>query len=299
MTRNLFSAFLLLLLAGACASGDEFLASDPPVDSMDWWKKKTGGHKDLRALCVSHDSSLALNVQWYLMVTDNWQTVPGYPQAKKFVPLDVRLTSQFLGFLEGRLRVNAPTWWKHDLIQGLAVGGKLSTLRDDARLHARNPSGDLVIVKRNEEVVALTGIAEQPLLLPVSILRPNDFPMGGSQLLYAYDDTRILVAQIDGESSNYDIALIDRKTGRLLWTSGVETGGGSAGVSGMSGGHSAEVELAEERAIVFGVSGHSVYLQAFAISNGRCEGWWNSELSSYLIDREDEESDRGQAGNND
>ena len=164
--------------------------------------------------------------------------------------------SRFLGFLEGRTRVNVPLWWdewlRHNYQESVSSFG---------RIYQR--PAPIVRWRRMAEslVVSLSSSSMREIVVSVPVLRPN------YHTAVSICGENLFVADYADTVEPYRLMAFDCKTCSDLWAAEIW---GARPVFGNAGGHTVSMECSESQVVVFGAGPAGNYIEAFDISTGRC-----------------------------
>jgi hypothetical protein len=268
----------------------EILNSKEPVglracESYQALFRKTGPD-DLAKLRTHQNDGIALQAAWQEVAL----TVPKNEQKKQVRP-DRQKLVWFLGFLEGRLYVQAPQWWAERLLDTRAwrrgnifPGAGLHDTSNDAgiiqliRSMTTRRNSDRTIRLRRPEYAdhgsrlrniagkTVLAIGEESIPLQDELLRK----LNSGELYYdisALPSSKcIYVAVHDDIGYPYPLACLDRVSGKIIWKS--EVCGTWWGI-GM-GIHFMNIAIVQQdnRVIVFGSGDTGMHVEGFRVDDG-------------------------------
>lgn len=202
--------------------------------------------------------------------------------------------AHFLGFVEGRLRVCPPKWWKEGMIDtGYDDDSKNIIARkilwiprpdDFYSLGAGDvptgPAGTSVVKRRDglnisvgrDKIELSNKVSERVMVYFNS--KDTEIGIGGLSSLFivpvAIDSERFVVAFHAGIGC-YPLLCVSRTTGKILWETSVF--GASWLSSGGLGGGIPEspvgIQVADGVIYIFGFGPHSAYIEAFSLTDGK------------------------------
>jgi hypothetical protein len=214
-----------------------------------------------------HDS-IALQAAWeevQLSLPEKDQPQPTRVQPGKL--------ERFLGFLEGRGRVQIPRWWE------IALGEAKSRGRDHRVTCSSNAlafqRGKRIITGlriRTEEGISLSKengtitlrVGKQSLVVPKELIIEDR--VLADNLTVLISGQHWYVALYDTVGYKYPLVCLENKTGKMLWQA-VVWGTWWWEYSGL---HSQRVSLSkqDDRVVVFGASSTGAHVEAFKASDG-------------------------------
>lgn len=181
----------------------------------------------------------------------------------------------FLGFVEGRLQVTPPLWWREMLYRAklqrdFSTELMVLTARPERQeryyeVYADErgsifASGHVTSASRDANEVALTheaGTIDIPCVT-LSDAYVEVVPVG----------TQRYIVAIHGELPTSRLLCIDRSSKNILWDSSVWCDNAPYVRSGGGFFHWSQVKMNNDLAIVFGMCNDVVYIEAFDINNG-------------------------------
>jgi hypothetical protein len=214
---------------------------------------------------------------------------------------------RFLGFAEGRLRIEIPAWWERnvrDCVSDGAASWPMSGPRAATQYHAApSPPGLFPDAKDRQLVITwYYGVipVKDSFMLSSGIYRkhdgdaktsqppPDELPRitcklpaqiveklreGPLNALTCYMDDHfclVAVTPLLMDASPYEVYCIDHREERTVWQATVWTGGGDKGPLGPRGGeHAASIELKQGRVLIFGVESRGAYFEGFSLKDGK------------------------------
>ena len=204
-----------------------------------------------RRLLTHANDSIAIQAAWGEVAI----TVPEKEGDHAFRP-DREKLNWFLGFLEGRARIQPPQWWTRSLL--------------DCRANRRNniyfvlPEKFSATDAVSTEFTDVIRVGEGSFRLPADLLKQLD--TRDNCLSTFMTPTRCYVAVHDDVGYPFPLACIDRVSKKLLWKSKV-WGTWWANATGQ---HRMCVTITEQsnRIVVFGVAATGLHVEAFRSDNG-------------------------------
>jgi hypothetical protein len=233
------------------------------------------GPAGVRQLQRHTHESIALQAAWEQVRIEDAK------KAKDERP-DPQSLAWFLGFLEGRIRVQAPAWWAEALLGSRTGQWTYDTERDrsvrdilpgEPKAKPYHLAGlDAVICPRDTSLKlagdkAILSIGRESVPVPLTLLRRasrGEYECGVSALI---TPSRCYLAVHGDLGFRYQLRCIDRKKGDILWTSDVmafQWGHGS-GLSDMW------VTVTEQggRIVIFGFTNGGLQVEAFRAEHGK------------------------------
>jgi hypothetical protein len=188
--------------------------------------------------------------------------------ARLATQLDLRL-ERFLGFVEGRLSVNAPEWWKESL---LSIKGRrrtlLAPLKSDFDAVAAEHMKDFRQEKRDGDVVVVTrGMETVPI--PLDLMKfAKEMRVGVMPTVAGGNWYFTSTWSLPFSSYLYKVNPVN---GKVIWETVVW--GQLWRPIGLTGGgyrHYHAVHVSQGRVIVFGAGNYAVYVEGFDERTGKC-----------------------------
>jgi len=180
----------------------------------------------------------------------------------------------FVGFLEGRARVQAPDWWAAMFVHGLPhrwlktgpetpkeepyeKAGLGSVRAPKGTRLSRDPKADGVIVAR---------VGEEVVRVPDDLFGKSDTGHFLSDVSPLVLSDRCYLAVHDDVGYPYRLTCLDRKSGKVVWKSDVFSHFWGAA----TGQHAMYVAVTEQggRVVVFGASWTGFHVEAFRPDDG-------------------------------
>jgi hypothetical protein len=225
---------------------------------------KAATEKDLRRLQMHPSDTIAIQAAW----EEVERTLPTNPE-QVVRPARDRL-ARFLGFLEGRARVQAPAWWEEALLdaranrRGNVYAGGLNIAERRARPNAVAPPRQATFDKEGGQPVVRVG--------SVAAAIPEDLReklrVGGvrTRLSALITPSRCYIAAYDSVGYPYRLACVERSSQTVRWVADVW----ASWWGGTTGSHWQWVEVAEQssRVVVFGVSSTGFHVEGFRVKDG-------------------------------
>ena len=192
--------------------------------------------------------------------------------------LDREVVQHFLGFLEGRLRVDIPAWWGHSLLEGSYYSNSPLILLSGERIPGGRPyipvagglnaprgievaseAGAVRITRDREAIVLTKGMIER-------VSKEFGGP-GGVNVLFA-DASRCVVALHGYACGMYPLFCIDPKTNHIYWQAVVWGDSGKYGTSGTGYYHWTDFRKVDETVVLFGATRYAIYIESFSLVDG-------------------------------
>ncbi len=232
----------------------------------------TIGAEDLPRARPSTDNSVALRTAWDTVA----DTVPIERGTEQYQP-DAKALAWFLGFVEGRIRVAPPEWWRKAIRDAHAYD------RDNIELLGRLESNpyhrrDALSFPVNADVENLGdaivySVGVEKLAIPEELLLRAD----GGELFGAvsgsFTDKHLFVAVHHDVPHAHDVACLERATGKVVWRSKacgcLRPSIGGNGNTGRRGTCVSVVPTDDDRVFVFGAAFTGFYLHGFRAGDGK------------------------------
>ena len=250
---------------GAGATANEklvkgvFAATDPAEATVAYHRLFTQiGFDGVRGLQTSPNDSIAIQAAWEEVAL----TVPEKEGKNQYRP-DRHKLDWFLGFLEGRARVQAPEWWRESLFNAGAnhrhnfyfglpenpPGTSVKSPYHDAGLDDVTAPLDTTLSRKGGKIVLLVG--RESVTIPEKLFTDYECVDGrlrcGVSALVT--PSRCYIA-VHGVIGDYQLTCIDRASSRVLWTNSV-WGAFSGGLTGYAE-QWVTVTEQHDRIVVFG-----------------------------------------------
>ena len=222
---------------------------------------------DQLARLQSHASdSIAMQAAWMqveLTVPPEWTGNAVRPDRDKL--------AWFLGFLEGRARVQPPKWWSEAFLdaranrRGNVYAGGLNRWADRKRGDPVEKYPEKATLKPLDGRVALR-LGKESIQMPVEFLDKLQKQEGYDEARALFTPAHCYVAFHDQWGYDYRIGCVERSPLKLRWVSGVW-----GCFWGLGSGVSREwVEIVEQgdRVVVFGIANTGFYVEAFRADDG-------------------------------
>jgi hypothetical protein len=221
---------------------------------------KKVGAEGLRELQTHSEDGISIQAAWEEVVLK----VP----EKKSVHLDRHKLDWFLGFLEGRARLRAPSWWSDSLLDSEAYRPNLVYVRPG--MPKENPYHELGLdhfrgphntsLKREHEKIVLR-VGKEAVPIPEDLLVKENV----SALM---KPSHCYIAVHENVGHGYKLACIDRTSEKLVWKTdvfGTWWGDFSTGPAQMW----VSVTEQKERIVVFGAAATGLHVEAFRAKDGK------------------------------
>jgi hypothetical protein len=209
-----------------------------------------------------------------------WEEVSESVQASsRGRDLDGPKLQRFLGFLEGRLHINAPSWWEKYFLSAQAYHREniFFSIPDQAfpysRFQAVGVGTGLSAPKGASLVKGADGLiykSEQGSLVVPAEALDLEKVRGPIDSLSAGADTKRWYLAVHGTRGHgYPLLGVDRETGKVIWRADVWATPLSAMYTGY-GYHFVTVVPHGDRVIVFGMANDVAYVEGFRAGTGEC-----------------------------
>ena len=220
---------------------------------------------ELGPLQTHREDSIAVRAAWQTVVfsaPDNGSEGEQRP--------DRRRLDWFLGFLQGRLRIQTPSWWSDALLDCRARSGyvrpgdfRKPTCHKAGAGELRAPAD--TALKQDGDTVTLT-VGNESAPLPKELLAKTDTIPHRPTITVLMTPSRYYIAVYSQVGFFHDLACVDRSSGKTLWRSTVR----GAWSGAFSGCHKANVTITEqgERVVVFGCALTGIYVEVFQSADG-------------------------------
>jgi hypothetical protein len=229
---------------------------------------KMAGIEGLQALRLHRKESIALQAAWEEVAL----TVPE-KEPKRTVRPDRHKLDWFLGFLEGRARVQIPHWWAEALLDVRAnrrdnIYALMPKEADyhEAGLDNAHAPCDTALKRVAGKVVLKIG--KDSLAIPEDLLDKSDCGKVSSNVSALFGPRRCYLAVHEDGGFPYQLACLDRESGKVIWKAGVW--GPRWGLTA-EGIHYMRVAVTEQdnRVVLFGLGTTGLQVEAFRAENGR------------------------------
>jgi hypothetical protein len=186
----------------------------------------------------------------------------------------------FLGFLEGRARLQIPKWWSEAILDaranrpGNVIAGGLNNWNDDS---AKVPPTQGSVVIKEGKPVLRAGTTSVPLPQEIQPIFQRLKP--GYKVSVLITPQRCFIAAHDQIGYPYKLVCVDRSSSKLLWTTQVW-----ASFWGQAeGAHRQWVEVIEQdnRVVVFGIASMGFHVEAFRVEDGANVFRFSNSYSSW------------------
>jgi hypothetical protein len=223
------------------------------------------GNDGLSRLQAHSSDTIAIQAAWMQVEL----TVPAEKPVGAVRP-DREKLAWFLGFLEGRARINLPKWWATAILdaranrRGNIYAGGINVLTRPGDPSEEKQPAKATIERRQGGLIIQLGQASAKL--------PDDFvdkvrkQEHHNNVRALFTPTHLYVAIHESVGYTYRLACVERSTLKLNWVSDV-WGSWWASASGQ---HRQSVEIVEHghRVVVFGVSSPGFHVEAFRKDDG-------------------------------
>jgi hypothetical protein len=259
-------------------------ASNAEEAARSYIKLFKGANRDkLQRLKKVAQQGVALRAAWEEVL------LSGTPRrdAKAYLDLvEPVAVSRFLGFVEGRLEIELPSWWE-SAVKNAHMGGcgKLTPSLSGGGLYHYVGFGDHKISMpktmsvQPKEKGAVVRVGKPSIYLSPEIV--EEHLRHSHCLSAAVDQDNGYFAFHNDVGVSYPLVCVERKSGNVLWESEVW----ASAFKGYAGGVSLEhvvVVTKGDCVLVFGSGGYCFYIEAFERATGknvfRFANWYTSEL---------------------
>ena len=280
-TPTRFACMLLLVTHPSIACAEEGdakieqivkkIASAQRFSGMDYqYLFATAGKSGLAALRRSQCDSIAIHAAW----EEARSTVPE-KRNSKVQRLDKGKLNWFVGFLEGRARVDAPRWWAQAVVDAHSNGGFTVSAGEPSKKPYHNAGiegvdapHDTTIKTEGSDYMLTIGM--DTITIPDEFLRRTDKGQLYGNFSGCFTPKHCFVTEHSDVGAPHDVVCINRSSGEVVWKA--EACGSLHGLySIMSYGYESwvSVTVQEDRVVVFGASPMGLYAHAFRIDNGK------------------------------
>lgn len=170
--------------------------------------------------------------------------------------------NQFIGFVEGRTRMELPKWWSDFVLRG-PVNAKQTWYDNAGQKFVSAPKGTTVSVDNGHYTLQ---IANDTVVMPDAILSKTDSGDLRCRMSGVFTPKHCFVAIHDDVGFPHNVACLDRATGKLIW---LQKACG-CWIGGASGVHESwvTVTVQDDLVVIFGASWTGFYLHAFEATTG-------------------------------
>ncbi len=243
------------------------IAATTPYEAVAAYGKlfKSATTEKLRRLQMNAADSVAIQAAWGEIEL----SIPERPE--RTIRPDRDKLARFLGFLEGRARVQAPQWWTDAILDARAncrgnvyAGGlnlgryqnpkpKAALLPPEAKLEKADGKS---IVRIGSEIVSIPHDLHKQLTQNSAL----------ESLTALITPERLYVAAYDSVGYPYQLACVERTSVKTRWSAEVW----ASWWGGSEGHHHQDVQVIEQgnRVVVFGVAAVGFHVEAFRIDDG-------------------------------
>jgi hypothetical protein len=239
------------------------------------WSGATSGYRalfkatsaeGLRRLQMNASDTIALQAAWEQVE----RTMPAKPD--RAARPDREKLAWFLGFLEGRVRVQTPQWWadvvldSHANSQGKVYPGNPKTWAyHNAGLDDLCAPPDTTVKQEHGRFLLVVG--KQAVTIPESVLRRASSGRVCGNISGLITPQRCYVAVHDDFGFAYPLTCIDRKSTKVVWNT--KAWGDFWGTVAGFGHSYVTVTEQDNHVVVFGASSSGIHVEAFQAEDGR------------------------------
>jgi hypothetical protein len=220
---------------------------------------KAAGAEGLPALKLHRHDSIALQAAWEEVTL----TVPEKPL--QVIRPNSNKLHWFLGFLEGRVQVQAPPWWTEMVLDCTSRGRRRIYAGQSDKYPYEKVGPDSLWAPRGTTLKMngdrfMLQIHDQCVLIPKDLMRPGD---GNISALIT--PRHCYLATHSFEGSTFPLVCIDRASSKIVWKSEVWA---TYGCIGPLNYHLVQVTQQNDRIVVFGAGTTGIYMEGFRADNG-------------------------------
>ena len=196
-----------------------------------------------------------------------------------YTPISPEALQRFLGFVEGRLRVRQPKWWKDAMAKAEygfgtadAQGREVWTSAPPDFYVLRQPGIREIQVPTGTSAVPTSGglrvtVGRETFIVPKSVVAGvKDHCL----IAFPADDDRFVATLHPGLPVAYPLFCISRSSGKIIWQAQVWLGDN---IGGSIGGYvpppPTSIEVADGVVYVFGTGYWLAYVEAFSLADGK------------------------------
>lgn len=252
----------------------------------------------LSAMTTDQNDTLAVQAAWE-QVKRTFRPKPakvdGIVTTREAIKVDSDRLNWFLGFLQGRLRVVCPEWWKRELLRlsyasqrGVIVKGLWDMAHDLNEVFNNTeaavlPIGTSMSIRDGAIEIA---IGPESMKLPNELVRQLD---GGPDCI-----TSLAVAMTEQycfvafpEVDKYHLWCVNRNGGKVAWSATVLCGKQPINQQGPLS-FRAVLSISGDRVIVYGADRYLMYAEGFAIEDGAVRFRFSTTYSDEAKELEDD-----------
>ena len=227
------------------------------------------GSERLRSLKNDADLSVALRAAWEEICF----TLPEEGQVGALT-VDSRKLHWFVGFTEGRLKLELPKWWVNAFVRAEAFrrDNVVFNHLDESSYHA---TGRDIQAPRDTCVEDYDGgvrlkVGKEAFTIPTGqfakMFRPKSRIDTLSVLL---EDNRCYLLAYEGFAREGTLYCLERPSGRTIWMRELWLGNDGGGFMGQPGFHGVSIVRQDKRICVIGMGGGVAYIEACDSKDGR------------------------------
>lgn len=222
---------------------------------------ETASRESLRQLQLNSSDTIAIQSAWHEFVL----TLPEAESDVAVVPDRDRL-SRFIGFMEGRGRIQSPRWWADAILNARANGRYVYAHEFPAGDPESAPPVSKVFFGKNADDKTGIQIDSEFVRVPDDLREKMGFNGFTRTTAALITDICCYIAVYDDIGYPYQLACVERSTSRVRWITKV-WGCWWAGASGLHR-HSVEILENGDRVAVFGIASSGFHVEAFRVEDG-------------------------------
>ena len=247
----------------------DILAAKYPYDSQKGYRILFGkvGVDGIRRFQANDHDGIALQAAWEEIAL----TVPE-KEPDRAIRLDRHKLEWFLGFLEGRGRVQAPQWWAEMLLDSRAnrrdniyAGNPKETPYHRTGLDDVQAPRNTTLRRDGDKIILKVGL--ESVSLPESFLGKDYSGQVCDNVSALITSGRCYIALHDDFGYPYQLVCIDRLTAKIVWKSEVWSMWWGA-IAGFGGNMWVAVTEQNKRIVVFGAGSTGIHVEAFREDDG-------------------------------
>ena len=227
------------------------------------------GSDRLRSLKNDEDLSLSLRAAWEEIRV----TIPEKSQGKTYL-VDPKKLHWFVGFVEGRLNLELPSYWVNGFVGAVAYRrtNVVFLHLDESIYHATNRNLQVprdTSVEDRDASVRLT-VGEDSINIPTrqfEKILSSDLPI--DRLSALMEPNRCFLLAYDGFFQHGTLFCLERPGAKTIWSKELWLGSTSGGLSGVPGFHAVSIIRQKKRLCVIGITASAAYAEACQADDGK------------------------------